>query len=358
MSFEKGKMNFSVLVSTTPVGDDFEQSIVNESYSENNPTLDSPVEDFTAGVSLAAAPKELDRFRLGSHFFASTRKRQFKMPRSRVKEETALAIQQAVERNGGDPISRKEKKELAESVQVALQDEAQLDYSGTRFVLSNDRKRILVEAASSSKLDDTLIAITSAVALSQVKGLQIYSPEFLYEVVMHSSADMYEPLSVAGRGSSDGLGRDFLTWLWATSEARGQVAGFTIALTGMIQLAGEDDGTGPVTVILKDGAPAIGAEVNASLKQGKKVSKAEFSIADEELVYNVVIDDQMHFRGFTGPYEVDKTLSHGDNFDGRIMDCIAFMKVVEKMFVAFCEDKNRQSVIDNWVSSRLVSFTR
>jgi len=356
MAFEKGKMNFSVLVSKNAVGAQFENSIIGESYSDSKPSLDTPVEDFSAGTSLADAPKEASRFVFGSHFYASTRKKSLKMPRSRLKEETTLALHQAVERNGGNSISRKEKKEIIETVSDSMQDEAQLELAGSRIVLCLDRKRILVEATSASKLDEALIAITSAVPLDQVRDLRAYTPEYLYEVATGLNSEDYKPLSICNRYSSEGIGRDFLTWLWASSTIHGTVDGLVIALTGMIQLAGEDDGTGPVTVILKDGAPAIGAEVNASLMQGKKVSKAEFSIADGELVYKVVVDDEFHFKGFQGPYVPEKGLGDGTLFDGRMMDCGAFLKIMERVFRTFCEDVDRQRAIDSWMAIRPVSI--
>jgi len=358
MSFEKGKMNFSVLVSTSPLGDGFEEAIIGESYSDSKPSLETPVEDFTAGISLADAPKDPDRFSFGSHFFASTRKKEFKMPRSRLKEEIEAVLHEEVKNNGGEPVGRKRRKEIIESVESALQSQAQLELSGSRFVLSHDRKRLIVEATSSSKLENALIAITSAVPMDIAKGLMAYTPEYLYEVATRESAAGYEPLTIAGRHSSAGIGRDFLTWLWARGENPGSVDGLTVALTGMIQLAGEDDGTGPVNVILKDGAPAIGAEVNSGFNQGKKVSKAEFSIIDDNLVYQATLDDEFHFKGFQGPYTPEKGLSAGDHFDGRMMDCVAFMKIIERAFKEFCIDPLRQQCVYNWMAQRMVAVRR
>jgi len=352
MSFEKGKMNFSVLVSTSPIGDGFEDAVFEDSYSESKPSLETPVEDFTAGISLADAPKERELFSFGSHFFASTRKKEYKMPRSRLKEEIEAVLHDEVKKNGGDPLNSKRRKEIVESVQTALQGQAQLELSGSRFVLSHDRKRIIVEASSSSKLDNALVSITSSVPISIATGIMAYTPDFLYEVATGENVAGYQPLTIAGRYSSEGIGRDFLTWLWARSENDGTIDGLTIALTGMIQLAGEDDGSGPVNVILKDGAPAIGAEVDTGFNQGKKVSKAEFSIADGNLVYQATIDDEFHFKGFQGPYTPEKGLSNGDNFDGRMMDCVAFMKIIERTFKVFCNDPIRQQCVDLWLASR------
>jgi len=348
MAFEKGKMNFSVLVSVEGVGDEFEDSVVAEAYKDAKPTLDTPVEDFSAGISLAdAAAASKDRFFVGSQFYASTRKKEYKLPKSRLKEEIEMVLHEEVVRNGGERVSSKRKKELVENVKTAMQSQAQLELGGSRFALCPDRKRIIVEATSDSKLDEVLIAITAAVPMNVVKDLTAYSPEFLYELATQKNPAGYQPLTIAGRHSSEGIGRDFLTWLWAASETDGAINGLTVALTGMIQLDGEDDGTGPVTVILKDGAPAIGAEVNAVLAQGKKVSKAEFSIADGDLVYRAVIDEKFHFKGFAGPSGTDKGASAGERFDARIMDCIAFQKILERAFKEFCKDDS-QLVVNAW----------
>jgi len=354
MTIEKGKINYSVLVSLKPIGDGFEDSIVNEAYADRKASLDTPVEDFSTGISLSDIEASKENFSLGSYFYAATRKKQFKMPKSKIKEEVAIAIHQEIARNGGTALNSKRRKEIAENIEAMLQDEAVLETSGSRFVLSQDRKRIIIEETSASKIDEALILITSAVPMETIPDLKVYTPEFLYEIATGESASGYEPFTVSGRYSAEGIGRDFLTWLWAISDSQKNIdgmEGLLVALTGMIQLSGENDGTGPVTVILKDGAPSIGAEVNAGLRQGKKVSKAEFSIADKDLVYKIIIDDQFHFRAFAGPYVPEKGLDIGSNFDGRMFDCVAFMTLIERMFKAFCDDKTKQQTINEWIST-------
>ncbi len=104
--------------------------------------------------------------------------------------------------------------------------------------------------------------------------------------------------------SDDGtLADDFLTWLWAAS-VNGQGMFTDVFVDGPITLEGECE-RGPKLVGLKQGTPTLGSELVATLRDGKKITKAEVTLIIGQHPFSGMVDNTLAFRGVRLPLSVE-----------------------------------------------------
>lgn len=352
MGFDKGRMKFSVVGLPEAQGEGFEAGLLRESYKDSRPSIGSPVIDTTSGASLSTPSRKgvpEDFIEDGRTFFC-VRTRDLKIDRREFKERLQMRIREEELKNGGTRLSKKQRKEIQEIVMLSMEETAKVETKGTRCVLSPNRNTLLVEATTTKALDDTMIGLTSCVALTPpgvpTKAL---SPGLLYEAYSGKRESMYIPVDLGGMKSSSGIGRDFLTWLFMASESQKVLPdGVTFAVTGSLVMEDcRECKTGAVNISLKKGEPASGKEVVACLEQGKKVCSIEGGWDFEGMTIFCAIDEELHIKGL----KIGDKSVYG--LDARVTHALLFVEGLKKVFRSFVGmEEHNAELMGEWLKRK------
>ena len=126
---------------------------------------------------------------------------------------------------------------------------------------------------------------------------------------------------------SQGLGQEFLTWLWFASESNNaglfhttEGEAFTVAVEQNVSVQG-GEGEAKETAVCS-GPMAELREARLGLVTGKKVVKAKLRIERDEAAWQVVLDaGNLTLQSLKTP-KVDMRLDEGEDPDARILEKI------------------------------------
>ena len=233
---------------------------------------------------------------------------------------------------------------------LALEGSATVATSGTRCVLAPNRDILLVEAVAEKALDDAMVSLTSCVAVTPAGSpTKALTPDLLYEAYSGKRISMYIPVDLGGMKSSDGVGKDFLTWLFMASECQGVLPkGVTFAVTGSLGMEDcRECKTGAVNITLQKGEPASGKEVVACLEQGKKVVAVGGSWDFEGLAMSCTLDEGLHVKGLKWH---DRTI--GD-LNSRVSNAMLFVEGLKKVFRCFVDSEaHNAELMGEWLKQK------
>lgn len=157
-------------------------------------------------------------------------------------------------------------------------------------------------------------------------------------------------------------GREFLTWLWFTAEARGGMTALGehgdvgILIEGPLTFVHE--GNGAHESVLRKGEPLLSAEAKTCLLSGKKLQSAKLTLARGEEIFSTQLNaDEFIFRGLRLP---DNEAPDGvGRFQERMIALDRFRDMFFRLFDLFVEErkspavwKGTQGEIHAWVRDR------
>ena len=352
MSFEKGPMNFVALVASQEISDDFESSIFQEGYSDGRLGLGVPETDFTSGVSLAPLGRDatLDDFKFGQLTYFACRKRELKIDTGTMRERIERAVYDEIARTGA--VSSKRKKELKEMVVDALEDTAQERVSGNRVVMAPNRHWLYTDAVSNAKLVELIDSICVAVPLNAYGKIEPYCPEFAYRMATGKNESQYSPFRIGGMPVVEGIGCDFLTWLFMASE-ESNICTAQVALPGNIEMVDcRETVTGAKAVVLKEGQPSTGREVAVCLKAGKKVVGADFMFEFDGIGYEVAVTSDFVFKKLK-VVDMEASTDVVANFLDRVTAIGKFMHAFNELFKEFAAVSDRlETLVNGWIRTK------
>lgn len=159
-----------------------------------------------------------------------------------------------------------------------------------------------------------------------------------------------------------GPGRDFLTWLWFFSEARGGLARFPdlgefgVALDGTLTFFKEGDGAHET--VLRHGNPLLSAEAKTALLSGKKLRRASLILARQKESWHVTLDaDTFSLRGLKLP-EIEK-VDAAAHFQERMIALQTLHDALLSFYDRFLKERNAPAAwaktrteIHQWVADR------
>lgn len=363
MSFEKGKMNFSIISMASYDRDKVLGNLAGESYKGSEPGIDSPVTDITSGISLATMKKdefEVDDLVFGGMPYFAVRKRELKIDSSTVKEILERRIYEAGKR--GETVSSKAKRIMKEEIVSALEDGAQEKLSGTRAIIPASGSIILTEATSSSKIDDFIDHMYSFIEMNAFGvsgGLTPIGPDAMYETETGRDRNGYIPIRMNKFETSEGIGHDFLTYLLMSSEIEGFYEdGTQVSITGSIELSDcRDCSVGAKKTVLKEGTPSLASELISALESGKKVSSLDISICFGGDVYSVSVDNEFRFKKFSIKDE-EKISGIHERIEMRILSVMSFLEGFKKVFRKFTStEETNEKMIQIWLEKKSEIFT-
>ena len=351
MSIRKGAATFRVATLSKVIDSSYEEVLKEFCYLPED--KENEVCDLTKGGSLLG---KFDKDKLsliyGSSLFFCTRSRQYVLNSVVVKEYFNFLMDKITEELGYAP-KGKRKKEIKEMAEDLAKDQMLLKIKGTRIICPLNSKIMFIETSSMSKIYE----IIDFLKINVFKDMEIelVDPDTLLAKV---SKNEYESILIKNKLNANGVGADFLTYLFALSESDQSLSESKVSIVGDLSFRC-DDGlvNGPTITKLSLGLPCCGLESNASLEEGKKVCSALFRITKDEEVYEVFVDETFAFSKFkrvlSEEEEKEKaTMPPEDSFSDKILDIRSFMNNLIKLFTTFCNMPNKNEYIDNWINFR------
>ena len=159
------------------------------------------------------------------------------------------------------------------------------------------------------------------------------------------------------------IGRDFLTWLWYFSENGGkadlgQDGEFELLIEAPLVFADSGEANGAEeTVVKKGNSPQRSAEAKAALATGKKLKKANFTIARNQEIWSGTFDaDRFAFSGLKLPD--GEMLAPDERFQERMEFLALFRNAWEAYFKTFASTmlggglKDLEAKLQKWSENR------
>jgi hypothetical protein len=319
-------------------------AVEGEADSEQN------IVDVTRGISIAGvAPTGEYDFTYGSSTYFAVRTRERVKDAKMVKEYVAYLIDKEFRETNVYPGGkrRKEIKAIANDVIKCNVTKT----SGVRMVIPPDSKMVIVEASSVKKVDETL-GFLMTTDIFKDNAPSAMTPEFLFNVLSGDKTSSYENICLADEVRCEGIGVDFLTWLWMASETSGVLPeGITVTPFGDICFRNDEQSAqGAIMTKMTKGTPWEGNGPLAALNDGKKVcSIALRFMKGDAVAYEVVVDENFVFKKFK-IQEVDKELSDPQAvFADSIIAIQNFVELFVTVFKRFLNKaEENQTLMKSW----------
>ena len=233
---------------------------------------------------------------------------------------------------------------------------------GITLVHKPDAPLLFAETVSDSQLD----AFQSH--FRETQGFNLIPVDPLTAAARRQQLDLrtLKPASFSPECEDDeadsGPGRDFLTWLWYFSEARGGLARlpdlgeFGVALDGTLTFYMEGDGAHET--VLRHGNPLLSAEAKTALLSGKKLRRASLVIARQKESWRFTLDaDTFILRGVKLP-DTEK-VDDAARFQERMIALHTFAEALLGFYDRFLKERTAPATwaktcadIRQWVADR------
>ncbi len=269
----------------------------------------------------------------------------------RIEEMVWMAAEQK------DYVNRQTRSEIKKEVSERLLPQMPPTLKGIDFVYDRAHGLLYVTALSEKQLDAFLIGFNA------ITGVQLVAadPAAMAWKVAQSRTDSWYSWGFAGDQWADcAPGREFLMWLWFTSEAKGGEVNLSdngpiaILVEGPLLFDQEEQGE----TILRKGEPMVSAETRAALLSGKKLRRAKLTLAQGEEIWNCTLDaDEFIIRGLKLP----KTEAYDvlGKFTERMEHLDKFQSTFSELYKQFVEmrgdDEARKTLRDEmceWMRAR------
>lgn len=345
MPFDSGSISFRICELKQAMPDDTLDRFAEKAAGPLEYVKEEPKWGWVSGRHLLETRIDEQTAYAGGYLHLTLRQAERKIPPSLLKAECRMAELALLQEQGGEQISRKQKKEIKQDVTERLLPDMPPTLSGIDFVVDEGYKKIYLTATSDKQLDTFLASFYQTVEIEPVP----LSPEILAAEVSDGDPANIPPLnfsdSVPDNAAGGTLGQNFLTWLWFYLEQHGgilpktQLGEFSMMIDGPLVFVAED--TGSLESAIRKGTPTMSAEAKAALTVGKKLKRAKITLArnkDEQWQTNIDADEFI-FRGMKLPE--GEALDPASIFEERITNIYVFQTVLTQLFKRFVEEMSQ-----------------
>ncbi|MBU0676605.1 MAG: recombination-associated protein RdgC [Verrucomicrobia bacterium] len=364
MSFESGSVSLRTFVLPRQLPEDAIERFAARSAPSLEAASDTPSIGWVTGRHLLDTNITESTAHVGSYLRLTLRQTQRKVPSALMKAECQLEQLAALAAAGKQFLSSKEKAEIKRGVQDRLLPAMPPQISAVDTVFRPDETTVFT-AALSVKQSDQLAALFLATMGYNMLPL---TPETAASERKKVDVTDWRPVSFTPELPDQVMdcfaGRDFLTWLWFVSEARGGVIplpdGKRLALLIEGPLVFVHEGNGAHETILKKGDPVSSAEAKTALMSGKKLKQAKMTLSTgEEQIWSAMVNaDEFTFRSLRLS-DVDRLLDPVSQFEERMRLLDEFVGAFFGMYDLFVDQrkdpslwKGIQADIFEWVKER------
>jgi len=365
MSFQKGAATFRVFSAEKPIGQEIQDSLKVKAYRKLDPSqVEAIITDVTRGVSLVGNGTAIDQldFNYGGNLYFAIRKRESVVNPTIIKEYLNYLIDKEIRESGYVP-KGKRKKELKEMAIELAKDQKILKMFGTRVAIVPNTKFVVMDITSLSKLDDIQEILEKVIPNNK---LRLLDPDTLYNLVTQKETGQYTSLTINDLIVANGIGADFLTWLWAVSDTDKLPNNLKVSACGDLTFRCDSSSKGPMVTRMTKGTPE-GGEPAAAFNDGKKISAATFRICKGAEVYEVTLDESLLFNKFKQVFQQDEASEDSDDgektekvkknpqddFADRMIAIRSISDIVVDLFKMFVSmQAENQKLVDSWLKNK------
>lgn len=365
MSFEKGSLSFRMFFASRALGAEDVDKFAAQALPPLSTLAEEEVHGWVGGRHLLDRSITEENAFLGGYLRLTLTQAVKRVPASLLQAECAVEEMAVMEADGKQYLNQQMRSEIKSQVRERLLPDMPPQLKGIDFVY-DERSRLLYASASTEKQVDAFV-----LNLLQTTGCsaETADPETLAVKTEGVDVGNWSPASFSDEledGMVDGTaGREFLMWLWYSSEKRGGLA--NIPEVGEIAYMVEGpltfvmEGKGAHEITLRKGEPMLSAEARTALLSGKKLKKAKLQFVRGEEVWAFTFDaDEFIFRSLKLPQT--EAFDRVGKFQERMVLLETFRRIFFHLYSGFVKERNQsaewnetKTAMRNWVAERPTS---
>ncbi len=339
MPFDRGTMSFCVCRLPKDMPEDALARFQSKAAGPLKLVKEEPMLGWVTGRHLLDTEINDATAYAGGFLHLYLRQAQRKVPGALLQAETRMHELHRLQENGGEFLSRKEKKEIKEDVMNRLLPDMPPQLSGTPFVVDSGAARLYLGATSEKQRDAFLAYFYETMGFEP----QVLTPEFLASQAFEDEIGMLPVLNFSPELPDSeawgGIGENFLTWLWFFCEEnngalpKSRLGEFQCMIEGPLVFVSE--GNGAQESALRRGAPTLSAEAKAALTVGKKLRRAKLNLAlSKDEVWSATLDaEHFTFRSLKVPE--GEAMDPASVFEERMHYLNIFQELIFALFQRF-----------------------
>lgn len=365
MGFEKGSLSFRMFFASRDLGTEDVNKFSASALPPLNTLAEEEVHGWVAGRHLLDRHITEETAFLGGYLRLTLTQAKKKVPASLLAAECAVEEMAMMEAEGKQYLNQQARSEIKKQVKERLLPEMPPQLKGIDFVFDQRSHMIYASATSEKQLDAFVLSLMQTTGCSA----QVADPETIAEKTEQIDVQAWAPASFSGEledGMVDGTaGREFLMWLWYSSEKRGGLA--NVPEVGEIAFMVEGpltfvmEGKGAHEITLRKGEPMLSAEARTALLSGKKLKKAKVQFVRGEEIWAFTFDaDEFVFRSLKLPQT--ETFDRVGKFQERMVLLETFRHCFFHLFQEFIKErdasatwKKTKEAMRQWVAERPTS---
>jgi hypothetical protein len=362
MGFEKGSLSFRMLFASRELGSEDIDKFAAQALPPLSSLSGEDIHGWVTGRHLMDRNITKDSSYLGGYLRLTLAQAKKSIPTSLLQAECAMEEMAVMEAEAKQYLNQQARREIRTQVKERLVPDMPPQLKGVDFVFDERSRMIYATAPSEKQLDAfvlNLLQTTGCIA-------EAADPETLAAKAEGVDVGNWAPASFSDEledGMVDGTaGREFLMWLWYSSEKRGGLV--DIPAVGEIAYMVEGpltfvmEGKGAHEISLKKGEPMLSAEARTALLSGKKLKKAKVQFARGEEVWSFTLDaDEFIFRNLKLPQT--EAFDRIGKFQERMVLLDLFRASFFHLYTEFVKERNTagrwkeiKAAMRTWVAER------
>ena len=365
MGFEKGSLSFRMFFASRDLGTEDVNKFSASALPPLNTLAEEEVHGWVASRHLLDRHITEETAFLGGYLRLTLTQAKKKVPASLLAAECAVEEMAVMEADEKQYLNQQARSEIKKQVKERLLPEMPPQLKGIDFVFDQRSHMIYASTTSEKQLDAFVLTLMQTTGCSA----QVADPETIAEKTEQIDVQTWAPVSFSGEledGMVDGTaGREFLMWLWYSSEKRGGLA--NVPEVGEIAFMVEGpltfvmEGKGAHEITLRKGEPMLSAEARTALLSGKKLKKAKVQFVRGEEIWAFTFDaDEFVFRSLKLPQT--ETFDRVGKFQERMVLLETFRHCFFHLFQEFIKErdasatwKKTKEAMRQWVAERPTS---
>ena len=336
MPFDHGPISFIVCKLPKELPEDALERFESRKGTSLDTVLDEPQIGWVSGRHLLDTRIDEETAYKGGYLHLVLRSAVRKIPPSLFKAQCRLEELALIDEQKVQSVSRKQKKEIRESVTERLLHDMPPTLSGIPFVIDPTKDLLFLGATSRSQISQFTGYFLETMDFDPVPLM----PEVIAEDYFQINPDVVPTLTVStepiqAQEDEKSIGRDFATWLWYFQEVEGgsftvdDLGSFSIMIDGPLSFAAA--GENAQETVVRKGLPTISAEAQSALLTGKKLHRAKCSLARDDELWELTLDAECFaFRSMRLP-EIEE-LDPDSQFQERVKYVNIFQRVFFHLF--------------------------
>ncbi len=367
MAFESGNVTFRIYEVEGELTADLIDNFARYAIPPIETLSREPISGWGGPRHLLDREISQDNCLAGMYLRVALLKAERKIPPSLLRAHCRLEEQVEMKARGLPFLNRVTRSEIKQEVTERLLPNMPPTLTGIPVVLDLSRKDRLYAQAMSEKQQDAFVA-----GFRQATGLDVMplTPDVAAMKLRQVNVRDIGPAIFAPDESSvapvEGIGLDFLTWLWFFWEEQGGTFAaapgdtsqpWQLMLEGPLTFVVEGDGAHET--ILRRGMPLLSAEAKTALLSGKKLVRSKMNLVRGDDIWSVTIDGgDFAFRSLKLP-KLEPQLDPVSQYQERMRFMVTFCDAFMGLFGQFLDLRRDQASwsktltdMQHWITSR------